>query len=148
MVLLPVTTRQHLFPSSARQTCHSMSLWEQEAISRFVGLKTGDLSIVPADLTATVAETVVRAGGVEEWEAMLDFYTKATFAEDKVVFLGALGATKHPDLIRRALQLSLSPAVRSQDASTLLLSISRTLLGTDLVWKFVTEVLFSSLSSF
>jgi aminopeptidase N len=63
----------------------------------------------------------------------------ASSPEDYYRFFNALAFFRDPALIARTLEMSLSPAVRSQDSATLIAGLLAAPWGRDLAWSFVTK---------
>ena len=93
-------------------------------------------------LPATLAPTVLRVAAVGGDRALYDQYlarlgTLAAQPEEYYRFLNALPWFTDPDLSRRTLDYAVSPAVRTQDAGTLLASMMTKPWSQDATWEFV-----------
>jgi puromycin-sensitive aminopeptidase len=71
---------------------------------------------LPPDLIGACAAISVATGGAEAFETVLKAYLSAPLQQDKLRFLIALGDTPDPSLAGQALDLAVSPQVRSGDA--------------------------------
>lgn len=78
-----------------------------EARKRFAQHVETDNSL-PADLRSACYKTVLRAGGVDEYNTMLKLYRTADLHEEKDRISRALGATQDPELLEKVLEFSVS----------------------------------------
>lgn len=85
-----------------------------EAKKRFAAAKKSE-DIHP-DLRGVVYGTVARLGGSAEFDKLLKMYDASQSSEERVTLAAALTGFKQPALIKRALGLIDSDAVRLQDA--------------------------------
>ncbi|KAK9764313.1 hypothetical protein K7432_008285 [Basidiobolus ranarum] len=111
----------------------------QEAQQRFAKFIEGDEAAIHPNLRSTVYGIVVRNGGQQEYEAIQKLYEETTTADQKLFALAALGATRQPELIQRALDYSISEHVRPQDIIYVLSTLSSNPKGREPLWKFVTS---------
>jgi len=109
-----------------------------EAQKRFAEYQKDPQSL-PADLRFIVYKMVVAHGGSSEWEAVLNIFRTADMAEEKIRGLRALGHSKHAELIRKTLELSLTDEVRAQDMFYATGNAGSSALGRDITWKFLQE---------
>lgn len=78
-----------------------------EARKRFEQhVKSGDS--LPADLRSACYKTVLRAGGIDEFNTMLSLYRSTDLHEEKDRISRALGAAKDPQLLEKVLEFSVS----------------------------------------
>lgn len=78
-----------------------------EARKRFAKhVETG--ASLPADLRSACYKTVLRAGGSDEYNTMLNLYRSADLHEEKDRISRALGAAKDPQLLKKVLEFSVS----------------------------------------
>ena len=109
----------------------------EEARRRFEKYLKDPSSLNP-NLRALVYGMVAQSGGEKEFETLRDMARKATLQEEKLRLQGAWSRFQQPELLQKALQLSLSPEeVRSQDTVSLVTAIAGNKNGRDLTWKFV-----------
>lgn len=63
---------------------------------------------LPADLRSACYKTVLRAGGIDEYNTLLKLYRSADLHEEKDRISRALGAAKDPELLKKALEFAVS----------------------------------------
>ncbi|HSF31639.1 MAG TPA: M1 family metallopeptidase [Candidatus Tectomicrobia bacterium] len=97
----------------------------------------GDPQSVHPDLRSTVLNLAAHGGDRQTYEALREAERRATLQEEKLRALGALAHFRQPDLLRDALDLSLSPVVRSQDTIRVVAGVAANPHGRDLAWEFV-----------
>jgi aminopeptidase N len=71
---------------------------------------------IPADLRSIVYVTVARRGGKEVFERLLALHNDSTSSEERLRLCDALTNFTQPTLIKRALDLIMTDAIRTQDA--------------------------------
>jgi puromycin-sensitive aminopeptidase len=98
---------------------------------------TRDPQSVHPDLRSTVLNLAAYGGDRSTYEALRQAEQRATLQEEKLRALGALAHFRQPDLLRDALDLSLSPVVRSQDTIRVVAGVAANAHGRDLAWEFV-----------
>jgi aminopeptidase N len=108
-----------------------------EARVRFDKYVAGDVSAVPADLKGAVFASVLRQGGLEEFEQLKKLYKNADSALEESLVLGAMGACKDPKIITAALDFNLTDAVRKQDGASIVGSSASSKHGKRVVWDWV-----------
>ncbi|CAH0407486.1 unnamed protein product [Chilo suppressalis] len=86
----------------------------QESVRRFLDMKENN-AVVDRRIRRSVYMNGVREGGVEDFEFILDRFSKSNIANDRLEMLRALGTAKDPQLLTRYLQLTLTRDVRSHD---------------------------------
>ena len=84
-----------------------------QAKSGFQALRK-DLGAVGPNVRSTVLSGAARHGDI--LDALIELYEKTDLPEVRVQLLRAMGASRSADLLRRAVDYSLSPKVRPQDA--------------------------------
>ena len=94
---------------------------------------------LPADLVTPTVTVVGYAGGEEEYDTILQQFRTATTPQDEMRYLFSLAAPQIPDLLRRALDLSLTSEVRTQDAPYLIGAVLASRAGHRLAWTFLEE---------
>lgn len=78
-----------------------------EAKKRFAKhVETG--TSLHADLRSACYKAVLRAGGIDEYNTLLKLYRSADLHEEKDRISRALGAAKDPELLKKALEFSVS----------------------------------------
>ncbi|KAF9916729.1 hypothetical protein BX616_002996 [Lobosporangium transversale] len=110
-----------------------------EARRRFrIFMNNRDMSAIPPDLRFPVFEIVLRTTtGVEEYEAVVNFYRESYMPGDKVVALTVLGYGHSTELIRRTLAFAMSPEVRTQDILTAISTLRSSVEGRAELWNFM-----------
>jgi puromycin-sensitive aminopeptidase len=96
-----------------------------------------DPQAVHPDLRSTVLNLAAYGGDRSTYETLREVERRATLQEEKLRALGALTHFQQPDLLRDALDLSLSPAVRSQDSIRVVAGVGGNPHGRELAWEFV-----------
>lgn len=81
--------------------------------------------------------TAVAEGGVKEWDSVMGLYTNASTSEQKNTFLYALGMTRDEKLIKKTLDFALTPAVASDDISSVMLAMLDSPQGIKIMWEWV-----------
>jgi len=109
----------------------------EEAKKRFAAFVQGDTKALVADLRFTVYSLVIKNGGTEEYEAVLNIYKTAELHEEKIRALRALGLAKDAALTKRTLEFGLSPDVRSQDVFYVIASTASFPEGRQATWDFI-----------
>ncbi|KAF9563263.1 hypothetical protein EC968_004960 [Mortierella alpina] len=110
-----------------------------EAQRRFrIFMKERDMSAIPPDLRFPVFEIVLRSTtGVEEYEAIVEYYRETYMPDEKVVALTVLGYGHTPELINRTLAFAMSPEVRTQDILTAISTLRSSVSGRAELWNFM-----------
>jgi len=107
-----------------------------EAKRRFDAHCSGGAAICP-DIRAAVYGSVAAMGREEDYNAMVKLHSEADSHEEKErIARSGLAAFPSPALLAKALEFSLSPAVRAQDSVHMIGSIARARAGRDLCWQF------------
>jgi puromycin-sensitive aminopeptidase len=96
-----------------------------------------DPQAVHPDLRSTVLNLAAYGGDRSTYEALREVERRATLQEEKLRALGALTHFQQQDLLRDALDLSLSPVVRSQDTIRVVAGVAANSHGRELAWEFV-----------
>jgi aminopeptidase 2 len=87
-----------------------------EAHRRFKLFVENDESALHPNIRSTVYEIVLlHGGGEKEYNDIVEIYRKCQTADQKTLILTTLGFVQQPELIKRALDFSLSDEVRNQD---------------------------------
>ena len=112
----------------------------EEAKRRFNDFVNGKEDRLHPNLRGTVYSIVLREGGVEEYERVLELYKKLETPDQKLAALGALGSTKNLELLKRSLQSTTDTSlIRSQDAIYIFRTVGANKFGRRLTWSFVEE---------
>ena len=110
----------------------------KEASHRFE-LYLADHSSLSPDLRGVVYNLTAQQGDDDTYQTMLQLGKNASLQEEKLRLLRSLANFKQPKLLQRSLEHSLSPAVRTQDAVSLLISVATNPVGRELAWTFIKE---------
>ncbi|KAF9963010.1 hypothetical protein BGZ65_006534 [Modicella reniformis] len=110
-----------------------------EARRRFrIFMNDRNMSAIAPDLRFPVFEIVLRTTtGVEEYEAVVNYYRETYMPGEKVVALTVLGYGHSPELIHRTLAFAVSPEVRSQDILTAVSTLRSSVRGRAALWNFM-----------
>jgi len=111
----------------------------REARRRFDAYSAGEALAVPADLKGAVFASVLRQGGAREFEQLKTLYDAAESSLEESLVLGAMGASKDPEIIRRALDFNMTDAVRKQDGAAIVGSTAGSRFGKRIAWDWVRE---------
>jgi len=93
---------------------------------------------LPSDLRFAVFQSVVSTGGKEIFDSILDLAARTADQEEKNKLVFSLARTSDTGLLDRALDLSLSPLVRVQDAVSVIGFLAKNPLGRRRTFDFVT----------
>ncbi len=99
---------------------------------------SGGASLDPT-LAGAVIRTAAAHGDAALFDALAAASERASSPEAQYRYLNALPEFRHPALIDRALQRTLSPSIRSQDTSSYLSVFFHNPAARDRAWSFVTE---------
>ncbi|HEX3082381.1 MAG TPA: M1 family metallopeptidase [Candidatus Saccharimonadia bacterium] len=94
---------------------------------------------IDPDIRSAILYAAARHGGEREFEAVLARYRAEETPQVKLSLLGALGRFRKPELIKRFLELGISPDVRPQDIFSVLAHGFRNHEARDITWAFVKE---------
>ncbi len=90
-----------------------------------------------ADLVGVCARVAVGSGGEDEWNLVLDAYTKAGSPQEEQRYLFALAEATSESLRERTLQMTLGSQVRSQDAPLAIATLMGQRGAADQAWDWV-----------
>lgn len=111
----------------------------QSSLAMFAAHHRKDELIHP-DLRQSVYTAYVQAGGKEAYETILNLYESSDLSEERRRCLQALGAATDSTLLRRTMELSLSPLVRPQDVVFPMAAVSSNIQGGHrIAWDFFVE---------
>ena len=96
-------------------------------------------SSLPPDLRSVVFALTAQDGDQDTFDTLLQLEKQAQLQEEKMRFLRALTRFQSRDLLKKTLELSLTPTVRSQDTVSLIISVAANLRGRDIAWEFVKD---------
>ncbi|KAF8803558.1 hypothetical protein BYT27DRAFT_7214560 [Phlegmacium glaucopus] len=108
----------------------------KELKSRFKHyVETGDNSKIPADLQNVVFVAAVRAGGREEYDAVVKLHDNPTTPTEKLAAIAAMGASQDLELLQETLKF-LSNKARDQDIYYFFRAIGDNFYGRRLLTKY------------
>jgi alanyl aminopeptidase len=93
---------------------------------------------VPPDLANLVLEAAARTGGADVFDALVGELAQAEDAQLRQRLLNAIGGTRQPALIARALDLSLDPKLRKNERLTTLGQLLSATATRDVAWAWLT----------
>ncbi|HEY6507069.1 MAG TPA: ERAP1-like C-terminal domain-containing protein, partial [Vicinamibacterales bacterium] len=97
-------------------------------------------SAIPPALVRTVLRVAASGGDAPLYDRFVERLGSASARPDEYDrFLRALVFFRSPDLVSRTLEYALSPAVRSQDAPTLVAGLLGSPWGRDRTWRFLQD---------
>ncbi|KAL9026947.1 MAG: hypothetical protein Q9196_004465 [Gyalolechia fulgens] len=105
----------------------------------FAKFKSGDRTAIHPNIRASVYAIVLRNGGQEEYDAILNEYKTASDADERNTALRSLGRVDSPELIDRSLSLPLSDHVKNQDVYLPLAGLRTEAQGIEALWKWMTS---------
>lgn len=111
-----------------------------EASKRWKAYVGGERKAIHPNLRGAIFSSIMREGGMQEFEQLLSLYKNATITDEKLTALGALGASRKEDVIKRALAMSLGDEgsnVRSQDIIYLTRTCGSNHIGRRMTWEHV-----------
>ncbi|MCJ1306481.1 Aminopeptidase 2 mitochondrial [Agyrium rufum] len=103
----------------------------------FAKFTAGDPSAIHPNLRGAVYANVLRLGGKEEYEAVLEEYKTSKDAMAKTIALSTLGRARAPELRQRTGDFALSEDVRSQDVIYPFIGMRNDADGIKALWEFV-----------
>lgn len=116
---------------------------DEEVVARALKLFTQSVrkgpEVVPADLRAVVYRLVAHAGGLPELQYFKFMYKNAQSQEQQTRITRAMCAFVKPEVVKKALEFSLTPAVRSQDAWRFVSYATQNPASHSMVLKFVKD---------
>ena len=96
-----------------------------------------DRDTLAPDLRGVVFALAAQSGGKDVYDQIWQLEGETDLAEEKVRLLMSLTRFQQPELLKAALEDSLSAKVRSQDSITLVGGVAANPKGRDLAWEFV-----------
>jgi puromycin-sensitive aminopeptidase len=136
----PQPSESHLDALLRGTVIHELGHYEeasllQEARSRFARFVRDPQALHP-DLRSAVLNLAAFGGDHATYQDLRDIERKATLQEEKLRALTALTHFPQRELLQAALDLSLSPDVRSQDTVRMVAGIAANTSGRELAWEF------------
>lgn len=109
-----------------------------EASKRWKSYLAGDRKAIHPNLRGTVFSSIMRLGGMKEFDDLFSLYKAATITDEKLSALGALGASRQKDVLQRALNMTLGDEnVRNQDIIYLTRTCGANHFGRRMTWEHV-----------
>ena len=119
---------------------HSGSFGDQEVLieaqNRFKSYIEDPSSLHP-DLKSVVYSLAAEQGDRSTYEIFWDLIKNADLHEEKVRLLSSVCQFSDKELLSETLDRALSPAVRSQDAVIIIVSVAGNKMGKHLAWNFI-----------
>lgn len=109
------------------------------AQSMFKNFTAGDRKAIPPNIRGSIYAIVLRNGGDNEYNAILDEYRTAENADERNTALRSLGRVKNKDLIQRTLALPLSDDVKGQDVYLPIAGLRNDPEGIEALWEWMKE---------
>ncbi|KAK3095167.1 hypothetical protein FSP39_010973 [Pinctada imbricata] len=101
-------------------------------------MSSPDNNTINPSVRSTVYCTAIRNGGVEEWDFAYQMYKISNLASEKSRLMSSLACSRETWILSRYLQYALTPEeIRKQDATNVIVHISRNPVGRSLAWDFV-----------
>jgi puromycin-sensitive aminopeptidase len=137
----PRSNESHLDALLRGMVLHDIGHYEEmpvsaEARARFDRYLQDPQAVHP-DLRSTVLNLAAFGGDRTTYDALREVERRASLQEEKLRALAALTHFQHRELLQAALELSLSPVVRSQDTIRVVAGVAANAHGRDLAWEFV-----------
>ena len=101
--------------------------------------KEGAAKLLPADIRSLVYASVVKYGGAEGYEALVELGKLSDLHEEQTRCLQALAAAPDPKLTDRSLEYGFSSAVKSQDAPRFISALAGNRHASQRVWQYVQD---------
>lgn len=105
----------------------------------FRKFKGGDRSAIHPNIRSSVYSIVLKNGGEEEYDAILNEYRTANTSDERNTALRAIGRASQPELIKRTLKLPLSDEVKGQDIYLPLGGLRMHRDGVEALYQWMTE---------
>ncbi|KAG0195736.1 Aminopeptidase 2 mitochondrial, partial [Mortierella sp. GBA30] len=109
----------------------------QEAQKRFASYVTGDAQALNQNVQSAAFEIVVMHGSETDFEKVLKCWRDATATDQKLAAIGALTAVRHPNLVQRLLDISVSKEVKAQDINYFFAGLSRNTSSRHVLWEYI-----------
>ncbi|KAK3602015.1 hypothetical protein CHS0354_027018 [Potamilus streckersoni] len=112
-------------------------------------MRNPDSNHIDPDLKSTIYCTAVREGGADKWDFALDQYKKSHVAAEKSRLLSAMACTREVWILSKYLEMTLEGTdIKTQDASSVIISVAQNPVGTPLAWDFFREKIEDILNKF
>lgn len=89
-----------------------------ECKSRFDAFAAGDHDSINPDLRGAVYSTVMKYGGIPEFDTLVKLYSEFDAQDQKVTILRSMGSAKLPEVHAAIVSWAMSGAVRDQDITS------------------------------
>ncbi|MCZ6867497.1 MAG: M1 family metallopeptidase [Chloroflexi bacterium] len=110
----------------------------EKAKARFDSFLKHPSSLHP-DLRDVVFGLTAQEGDGGTFDTLLRLERQAELHEEKMRLLRAMSRFRREDLLRKTLELSLGPDVRTQDTVSLVTSVAANQRGRDMAWEFIKD---------
>jgi len=108
----------------------------QEMFRKFAA---GDSSAIHPNIRGSVFSMVLKYGGKEEYEKVLEVYHNSKNSDERNTALRSLGRAKDPELIKRTLAMALSGEVKEQDIYMPVSGLRAHPQGAQALYEFMTD---------
>ena len=98
-----------------------------------------DKSSVPSDVVPAVVGLVAHSGGAAEYAEFHRLLQSTNVPQEQVRFLGALASFRDKELLEKTLKSTITDAVRTQDAPSLVVRLLGNEVSTEAAWAFIKE---------
>jgi aminopeptidase 2 len=102
----------------------------------FQRFRAGDRDALHPNLRTTAFATVLRLGGVAEYDAIVDEYQNAKTSSERNAALACLGVGRSEELVKRTLDYAFSSHVKSQDVYIVLRGLRGHAAGLEALWAW------------
>ncbi len=105
----------------------------------FADYVAGDKNAIYPDVKSTIFRCVASHGGEEEFNQLLAIYKNSRSPDERSIALKSMGAFHDPNILENVLSLLLNGTVRIQDITLPLSAMSRSKVGTEVAFKWMTR---------
>ena len=109
----------------------------EAAKSMFKDFASGNRKAIHPNIRGSVYSIVLRNGGEEDYNTILNEYRTASDADERNTALRSLGRVKDENLIQRTLSLPLSDEVKGQDVYLPIAGLRSDAFAIDALWKWM-----------
>lgn len=109
---------------------------EEQKEEKKAGAASAPAPTLSPDLRSAVYGIAVKHGAQFGYATMLHLLEKSSMSEEQVRCLQSLASATDPALLRRTLDMALSPKVRTQDGPSLIAAVAANRVGAPLYWEF------------
>ena len=103
---------------------------------RFARFADGDAGAIHPDLRGAVFSTILKYGGMDEFDQLVSIYKKSDASDAKVTVLRALGSSQLAEVHVRALEFTMGGDVRDQDLAIVMGGLASNPKSRMFMWKW------------